>query len=161
VHTEEPDDYTHDIIWIDRVTGNVVLRYDGADPANTRASRGAITDEEVFRRRGMDLNEEVEIRSCVVPVDPREPAWFVASKARKTERGQEEAEARNLLSFLGDAAEGFDFEHWSKGEADILEPALEARGFTQVGFYMGEEDSFGPLSRGCFATDPEGKRVRF
>lgn len=66
------------------------------------------------------------------------------------------------MSFLGDAeTEAFDFGEYRKGETEILEPALAKRGFTNIGFYMGEQDSFGPLSRGCVALDPTGKRVRF
>jgi hypothetical protein len=67
----------------------------------------------------------------------------------------------DLMELLGDAAEGFNFSHWQDGEHDILAPALEARGFINVRFYMIEQDSFGPLTRGCVATCHCGKTVRF
>ena len=73
----------------------------------------------------------------------------------------EAPKARDLLSFLGAEVSAFDFERYYEGERDLLTPALERRGFTGIAFYMIEQDSFGPLIRGCVATDPGGKRVRF
>lgn len=159
--TDEPDEYTYDILYVDRLTGKVVMRYDGADPANTSAAYGASSDEDCFKAKGLDFHEEVEVGRCVVPVPPGEVERHQRAKAAREQREREEEEAQDLLSFLGDAASKFSFERWSEGEHDILSPALEARGYTQVRFYMLEEDSFGPLMRGCVALDPSGKRVRF
>lgn len=159
--TYEPDDCTYDIIWTDRLTGQTVLSYDGADPANTSPAYGGESDEDTFKRKGLDIFDEVEATECVVAPRPGEAAAWAASKAARARRQAEEEAARHLLDFLGDDAAAFDFGNWSKGERDILRPALERRGFTDVGFYMGEQDSFGPLSRGVSATNPEGARVRF
>lgn len=44
-----------DVVWIDRLTGKEVFRYDGADPANTNSYYGAPSDEESFTNRGLDV----------------------------------------------------------------------------------------------------------
>lgn len=44
-----------DKVWVDRLTGREVLRYDAADPANTNSYYGARPDEEVFTRKGLDI----------------------------------------------------------------------------------------------------------
>jgi hypothetical protein len=60
------DGYTiYDIIWIDRQTGKEVIRYDGADPANTNSYYGAISDEEMFRRCGLDPYEVIPAADAV------------------------------------------------------------------------------------------------
>lgn len=158
---DAPDQYTYDIIWTDRLTGKVVMRYDGADPANTNPSYGAVPDETCFARKGLDINAEIELEQAVIPVPAREVERHAAAKRRKAEREQEENEALDLLNFVGKEAASFSFEHYSEGEREILRPALEKRGFTGVSFYMVEADSFGPLIRGCVATCHCGKRVRF
>ena len=52
----------------------------------------------------------------------------------------------------------FDFSHYHRDEVSVLKPALEAKGFTNIYFVMGECDSFGPLSRVACVTDPQGNR---
>jgi len=54
------EDCMCDVVWIDRLTGNEVIRYDGADPANTNSYYGAIGDEEMFSRRGLDPYELID-----------------------------------------------------------------------------------------------------
>ena len=49
-----------DKVWVDRLTGNVVLRYDAADPANTNSYYGARPDEEFFVRKGLDIYEVID-----------------------------------------------------------------------------------------------------
>jgi hypothetical protein len=46
-----------DKVWIDRLTGAEVMRYDAADPANTNSYYGARPDEESFIHRGLDIYE--------------------------------------------------------------------------------------------------------
>lgn len=159
--TESPDDTTYDVLYIDRTTGQCVMRYDGADPANTNPSYGAIPDREALERLGYNLDEEIDIKLSVLPVDPAEVARLIRVKEARAERQKEEDESQDLLTFLGDEVSDFDFSSYHSGEQRILKPALEKRGYTNVSFYMGEQDSFGPLSRGVVAKDPEGKRVRF
>ena len=159
--TDQPDDFTYDILYIDRLTGKTVLRYDGADPANTKASYGAISDEECFRRMGCNINEEIDITRVVVAVHQYEVQELIDRKAAKAKRAEEEEAAQDILVFLGEDAESYDFATWYKGEQEILLPALKKRGYTSISFYMIEEDSFGPLMRGIVANDPDGKRVRF
>jgi hypothetical protein len=152
---------TYDIYYVDRLTGAEVMRYDGADPANTSPAYGAKSDKECLASRGYDLDEEVEISRCVVEVDLAEADRLKEMKARNAERAREEEEALDLLNILGDEAKAFNFEQWSEGESTVLRPALERRGYTGIRFYMVEQDSFGPLIRGCVATCHCGKRVRF
>ena len=47
--------------------------------------------------------------------------------------------------------EGFSFASWRQGESDVLQPRLEALGYTDIKWFMGEHDSFGPLTRICHA----------
>jgi len=153
----------YDIVWTDRLSGKEVLRYDGADPANTNPAYGARSDFEVLADRGIDLKEEITLERSILPVPPGEPAFHARAKKRQHEKEQELLEARDLFIFLGDFdCEDFKFEDYLKGEADILRPALECRGFKQISFYSAEEDSFGPLVRGCRAFNiKEQKWQRF
>jgi hypothetical protein len=159
---DEPDECTYDILWTDRLTGKIVLSYDGADPANTRPSHGGCSDVEHFRRMGLDINAEIQFSKVIGPSDPREPSRWEARKRSILQRGQEDREARDLVTFLGkNVWKDFDFQRFTDGERNILAPALKQRGFTNIAFYMMEEDSFGPLVRGCVGTTKGGKRVRF
>lgn len=155
------DDDICDEVCTDRLTGKAVIRYDAADPANTNPAYGGLTNREYLERKGLDPDAEIDISESKVAVRPDEPAAHAAGKARKAQREKEEDEAEDLLGFLGDAAAAFDFGRYADDEVNILLPALEARGFTRVAFYMLECDSFGPLMRGCVAYDQTGKRVRF
>jgi hypothetical protein len=53
-----------DKVWIDRLTGNAVMRYDAADPANTNSYYGARPDEEIFVARGLDYYELIDVTSA-------------------------------------------------------------------------------------------------
>ena len=55
----------------------------------------------------------------------------------------------------------FSFEDYHRDEQQLLKPALEAQGFTNVVFSMGEQDSFGPLSRVVTCEDKTGKTRYF
>lgn len=61
-----PDDTTADVVYIDRLTGKEVMRYDGADPANTRFDYGATPDAEIFKRRGLDIKEMIDPAKAVI-----------------------------------------------------------------------------------------------
>lgn len=58
---------------------------------------------------------------------------------------------------------GFDYLRTSYilQEETILQPRLEELGYTNIKWLMGEYDSFGPLTRLCEATSPEGSKVMF
>jgi|SRR4051794_1475609 len=56
---------------------------------------------------------------------------------------------------------GFSFKDYVNGERTILQPQLEARGYTDIKWYMGEYDSFGPLTRVCEAKSSNGERIYF
>lgn len=160
--TWAPDECTYDVIWTDRLTGLVVFSYDGADPANTNPACGGYSDEEAFARKGLDIRGEIPACESKLPVGPYEAERWALTKERQAVREAEEEAALDLAYFLGDDwPEEFDFDRYHAGEQELLKPALEAKGYTGIGFYMGEQDSFGPLSRGCVATDPSGARVRF
>jgi len=64
-----PDDYTADVVYIDRLTGREVMRYDGADPANTNPYYGATTDSECFRRKGLNIGEMIDPGRAVISLD--------------------------------------------------------------------------------------------
>lgn len=49
------------------------------------------------------------------------------------------------------------YQQW---EQEVAKPRLEAMGYTVSDFYMGEYDSFGPLSR-CVKVTKEGKTVEY
>lgn len=159
--TDEDGCYRYDIIWTDRTTGKVVLRYDGVDPANTNPAYGAISDAECFSNKGLDINEEIDPALSKLPVRPGEAEDLARRKALKAEREAEEAAAVDLGDVIGEKMAGFSCSDWREGERTILKPALEELGYTDVSFYMIEQDSFGPLSRGVIARDKDGKRVRF
>jgi predicted translin family RNA/ssDNA-binding protein len=57
--------------------------------------------------------------------------------------------------------EGFSFSEYYKDEKEKLKPQLEKLGYMNISFVMGECDSFGPLSRIIYATDPNGNFHRF
>jgi len=59
-----------------------------------------------------------------------------------------------------DIWDGFSFCNYMTGEKDILQPRLEAKGYTNIIFSMGEYDSFGPLSRVVNAR-LNGERIKF
>lgn len=162
VWSQEGDgEYVCDAICTDRLTGKVVVRYDMGDPANHDPAYGGWSKREYLEHKKLDPDEEIELAAAVVAVPAGEVSRHAAAKRRREQREKEEAEARDLMEFLGDAAETFDFAKWQDHEDSILRPALEARGFKDVGFYMTEEDSFGPLGRGVRAIDPAGNHVRF
>lgn len=61
---DESEERMCDKVWIDRLAGNEVMRYDAADPANTDAWRGARPDEESFVRRGLDIYELIDAEAA-------------------------------------------------------------------------------------------------
>lgn len=58
------EDLMCDKVWIDRLTGAEVLRYDAADPANTNSYYGARPDEESFIRRGLDIYAVIDTKAA-------------------------------------------------------------------------------------------------
>lgn len=150
-----PDDEDCDVVYYDRLDGRQVMRYDAADPAN-RPPLGP-SDEECFYRKGRDINEEIPISRCMVMPSDADIAsykWRLSVKLEKEqaiERGNELLGELDLWSYLELAYDAFDFNNWSHDEQSILKPAFERKGFSRVSFFMGEQDSFGPLSRGIHA----------
>lgn len=150
-----PDDEDCDVVYYDRVDGREVMRYDGGDPAN-RPPLGP-SDEECFYRKGLDINEEIPISRCKTMPSEADIAsykWRLSVKMEKeqdTQRGVELLGELDLWSYLEIAADAFDFEHYSRDEQQVLKPAFERKGFSRISFFMGEQDSFGPLSRGVRA----------
>lgn len=61
---DESEERMCDKVWIDRLTGREVMRYDAADPANTNSYYGARPDEEYFVRRGLDIYELIDAASA-------------------------------------------------------------------------------------------------
>jgi hypothetical protein len=57
---DESEECMCDKVWIDRLTGQEVMRYDAADPANTNSYYGARPDEDAFVRRGLDIYEVID-----------------------------------------------------------------------------------------------------
>ena len=58
---------------------------------------------------------------------------------------------------------GFSFANatYHEQELKILQPRLEALGYTKIIWMMGEQDSFGPLTRLCSVISPDGKPITF
>ena len=61
---DESEEFMCDKVWIDRLTGKEVMRYDAADPANTNSYYGARPDEDSFVRRGLDIYELIDAESA-------------------------------------------------------------------------------------------------
>lgn len=57
---DESEDCMCDKVWIDRLTGREVMRYDAADPANTNSYYGAQPDEAFFVKRGLDFYAQID-----------------------------------------------------------------------------------------------------
>lgn len=57
---DESEEYMCDKVWVDRLTGEEVMRYDAADPANTNSYYGARPDEESFVKRGLDIYATID-----------------------------------------------------------------------------------------------------
>lgn len=70
-----------------------------------------------------------------------------------------ETEYQNLMDVI--SFDGFSFGDYYNGERNILQPRLEELGYTEVSWFMGERDSFGPLSRICHATNMQGETKKF
>lgn len=150
-----PDDEDCDVVYHDRLSGREVMRYDGGDPAN-KPPLGP-SDEDCFLRKGLDINEEVELSRCRMPVSAEDVAAYhwrqaqVLEKQQQIDNGVELLGELDLWSYLEIAYEDFDFGNWSHDEKTVLQPAFERKGFSRVSFFMGEQDRSGPLSRGIRA----------
>jgi hypothetical protein len=64
------------------------------------------------------------------------------------------------LMDLIDFPDGFRFSHYYVDEDKMLKPLIEAEGFTNVRFSMGERDSFGPLTR-VVTAEKDGRTHHF
>lgn len=64
-----PDSTTCDVVYIDRLTGREVLRYDGADPANTRFDYGAKPDADCLKSKGFDIKEMIDPEKAVISLE--------------------------------------------------------------------------------------------
>src|SRR5690606_5494988 len=105
---------------------------------------GGWSKDQYLEHQGRDPRDEIDASESKVPVPEGEVAGYAAAKARREQREAEEAAAADLFGFLTEAeTEGFEFDDYYDGEVTILAPALEARGYRDVGFYMIEQDSFG------------------
>jgi hypothetical protein len=64
----------------------------------------------------------------------------------------------NVISF-----EGFDYDAgtYQEQERELLQPQLEALGYTEIVWFPGEVDSFGPLTRLVMCINPDGNVVTF
>lgn len=60
----------------------------------------------------------------------------------------------DVISFSGF---GFSSETYRQQEVELLQPQLEALGYTEIIWLPGEADSFSPLSRVCRAFDKDGE----
>lgn len=140
-----------DIWYVDRLTGAEIMRYDAADPAN-RPPLGP-SDADCLAQRGYNIDEEISVSQSRVPVtqaDVQEWAMKQAFKSERQEefrRGEELLGEMDLFTFLGVDGLQFSYKDFNRDEQRILKPALEAKGFTLITFSMGDQDSFGPLTR--------------
>lgn len=59
-----------------------------------------------------------------------------------------EPEYGDLLAILGEVnMDGYCGYHYTRWENEVATPRLRELGYEVVGWFMGERDSFGPLSR--------------
>ena len=65
-------------------------------------------------------------------------------------------EYKDLTAIISFAKFSFSSVDYVKEEKEILQPQLEALGYTEIIWLPGEHDSFGPLSRVCRAFDKKG-----
>lgn len=72
--TDESSADLCDRVWVDRLTGKVVIRYDLADPANTNSYYGAESDEAMFASVGLDPYELID-KDAAKPMPFFEPHW--------------------------------------------------------------------------------------
>ncbi len=61
---DRSEEFMCDKVWIDRLTGGEVMRYDAADPANTNSYYGARPDEEFFIRRRLDIYAQIDAKDA-------------------------------------------------------------------------------------------------
>lgn len=155
--TVDADNDIYDIVFMDRLTGKEVMRYDGVDPAN-RPPLGP-SDEECFIRKGLDREEEIRAEQSLLPVSQIDVQLLASRKQRLSREAAENARGlafvealpeKSLLHYLGITE--FDPDAYREFERNVLVPALSLKGFHDIGFYMIEEDSFGPLVRGIVCT---------
>lgn len=67
----------------------------------------------------------------------------------------------DVISFEGFQYLAHGSNNFAVQERTILQPRLEEKGYTNVHWFEGETDSFGPLTRRCRATNPFGDTVWF
>jgi hypothetical protein len=72
---------------------------------------------------------------------------------------EDEEEFADLWDVI--SSEGFDFNDYAEHEQIILKPRLEEKGYSSIVFAMGEEDSFGPLTRVVQCVDAQGNDTTF
>lgn len=58
----------------------------------------------------------------------------------------------NLFEHISSEGFSYDSRTYLQQEIDILQPRLEALGYTSITWLPGESDSWGPLTRVCMAT---------
>jgi hypothetical protein len=147
----DDDDDNCDVWYIDRLTGQEIFRYDGADPAN-RPPLGP-SDAETMANMGHDIDAEITVSQSRVEVTEADIQSWAMKKAFKSEREEEFQRGEELLgeldlfTYLDLDGGAFDHRDYHQEEQTKIKPALERKGFTMISFSMGEQDSFGPLSR--------------
>jgi len=67
----------------------------------------------------------------------------------------------DLAGIIDFANFDFDKNTYRTQERTVLEPQLRALGYSRITWSTGESDSFGPLSRLCRTTSPDGIIVTF
>ena len=67
----------------------------------------------------------------------------------------------DLADTINFAGFGFDVKTYQREEVEVLQPQLEALGYTNIEWLPGETDSFGPLTRLCKTINPDGNEVTF
>jgi hypothetical protein len=66
-----------------------------------------------------------------------------------------------VISFAGFEFISHGSHSFAEQEKTILQPRLEELGYTDIRWFEGETDSFGPLTRRCRAVNPDGDTVWF
>jgi hypothetical protein len=72
---DQDDDTVCDKVWVDRKTGERVMRYDAADPANTHPYYGASPDSVYFSKYGRDIKEMIDPSEVCMPDHELRRKW--------------------------------------------------------------------------------------
>lgn len=154
------DEDREELYILDRLTDTQVIVYDLGDPADWDPRYGGVPILERAEEMGYSKHEEIlysqaESEVCISAIGH----WKIKKEIYERQNKLEE-ETLDLEKFLPDIWDKFSFDRYHEGEQGIIKPALEKMGFKNIRFSMGEQDSFGPLSRIVVAFNTKTQKLQ-